>query len=88
MNLLHYDEWKDTDAVEVMAYFLDSVLDEFIEKASKIPFMKRAVRFSENQRAIGIGATGWHSLLQAKGIPFESIEAKWLNNEILESLHC
>jgi ribonucleoside-diphosphate reductase alpha chain len=87
MNLLHYDEWKDTDAVEVMAYFLDSVLDEFIEKASKIPFMKRAVKFSENQRAIGIGATGWHSLLQAKGIPFESLEAKWLNNEIFENMN-
>jgi ribonucleoside-diphosphate reductase alpha chain len=87
MNLLHYDEWKDTDAVEVMAYFLDSVLDEFIEKASKIPFMERAVRFSENQRAIGIGATGWHSLLQAKGIPFESLEAKWLNNEIFENMN-
>ena len=87
MNLLHYDEWKNTDAVEVMAYFLDSVLDEFIEKASKIPFMERAVRFSENQRAIGIGATGWHSLLQAKGIPFESLEAKWLNNEIFENMN-
>ena len=87
MNLLHYDEWKNTDAVEVMAYFLDSVLDEFIEKASKIPFMERAVRFSENQRAIGIGATGWHSLLQAKGIPFESLEAKWLNTEIFENMN-
>ena len=87
MNLLYYDEWKNTDAVEVMAYFLDSVLDEFIEKASKIPFMERAVRFSENQRAIGIGATGWHSLLQAKGIPFESLEAKWLNTEIFENMN-
>ena len=86
MNLLYYDEWKNTDAVEVMAYFLDSVLDEFIEKASKIPFMERAVRFSENQRAIGIGATGWHSLLQSKGIPFESLEAKWLNAEIFENM--
>jgi ribonucleoside-diphosphate reductase alpha chain len=87
MNLLHYDEWKDSDAVEVMAYFLDSVLDEFIEKASKIPFMERAVRFSQNQRAIGIGATGWHSLLQSKGIPFESLNAQWLNAEIFENMN-
>lgn len=87
MNLLYYDEWKNTDAVEIMAYFLDSVLDEFIEKASKIPFMERAVRFSENQRAIGIGATGWHSLLQSKGIAFESLEAKWLNAEIFENMN-
>jgi ribonucleoside-diphosphate reductase alpha chain len=87
MNLLHYDEWKDTDAIEVMAYFLDSVLDEFIEKASKVPFMERAVRFSQNQRAIGIGATGWHSLLQSKGIPFESFNAQWLNAEIFENMN-
>lgn len=87
MNLLYYDDWKNTDAVEVMAYFLDSVLDEFIEKASSVPFMERAVRFSKNQRAIGIGATGWHSLLQSKGIPFESLEAKWLNAEIFENMN-
>lgn len=87
MNLLYYDDWKNTDAVEVMAYFLDSVLDEFIEKASSVPFMERAVRFSKNQRAIGMGATGWHSLLQSKGIPFESLEAKWLNAEIFENMN-
>lgn len=86
MNLLHYDEWKDTDAVEVMAYFLDAVLDEFIEKASEVPYMERAVRFSRNQRAIGIGATGWHSLLQSKGIPFESMEAKMLNAEVFRNM--
>lgn len=87
MNLLHYDEWKDTDAVEVMAYFLDSVLTEFIKKAKEIPFMERAVRFAENQRAIGIGATGWHSFLQSKMIPFEGLEAQMLNSEIFETMN-
>lgn len=87
MNLLHYDEWKNTDAVEVMAYFLDAVLTEFIEKASKITFMERAVKFAENQRAIGIGATGWHSLLQSKMIPFEGLEAQMLNAEIFETMN-
>lgn len=87
MNLLYYEEWKDTDAVEVMAYFLDSVLTEFIEKASNIPFMERAVRFAKSQRAIGIGATGWHSFLQSKRIPFESLEAQMLNVEIFETMN-
>ena len=50
MNLLHYDEC-DTDAVEVLTYFLDSVMSEFIEKAKQISFMKRTVAFAENQRA-------------------------------------
>lgn len=87
MNLLNYDRWKDTNAVELLAYFLDAVLTEFISKASEIPFMERAVRFAENQRAIGIGATGWHSLLQSKMIPFESLEAQMLNCEIFETMN-
>ena len=87
MNLLHYDEWKDTDAVEILAYFLDTVLEEFIQKAKGIKHLERAVRFSENQRAIGIGATGYHSLLQSKMIPFESLEAQMLNAEIFETIN-
>ena len=87
MNLLHYDEWKDTNAVELLGYFLDAVLTEFIEKAKKIPFMEKTVAFAENQRAIGIGATGWHSYLQSKMIPFEGLEAQFLNAEIFETMN-
>lgn len=82
MNLLHYDEWKDTDAVETMIVFLDSVLSEFIEKASEIKFMEKAVRFAERHRAIGLGVLGWHSYLQSNMIPFDSIDAMWKNSEI------
>ena len=82
MNLLHYEEWKDTDAVEVLTYFLDSVMSEFIEKAREIPFMKRTVAFAETQRALGIGVLGWHSYLQHKRIPFESLEANMTNIQI------
>ena len=87
MNLLHYEEWKDTDAVEVLAYFLDTVIEEFIQKARGVKHLERAVRFAENQRAIGIGATGYHSLLQSKMIPFESLEAQMLNSEIFETIN-
>lgn len=79
MNLLHFDEWHETDAVKLMVYFLDTVMEEFIEKASKIAFMERAVNFAKNHRALGLGRLGWHSYLQSKMIPFESLEAK-LNN--------
>ena len=82
MNLLHYDEWKDTDAVEVLTYFLDAVMSEFIEKAKEVPFMKRTVKFAETQRALGIGVLGWHSYLQSKMIPFESLEANMVNVQI------
>lgn len=82
MNILHYDEWKGTDAVELLVYFLDAVMSEFIDKASNIPYMNRAVNFAKNQRALGIGWLGWHSYLQSKMIPFESMEAKNKNVEI------
>ena len=75
MNVLHYDEWKDTDAVETLTFFLDAVMQEFIDRASGIKHMERAVRFARRHRAIGIGLLGWHSYLQAHMIPFESAEA-------------
>lgn len=86
MNLLHWDDWKDTDAVEILTYFLDAVMTEYIEKAKKIKFMESAARFAENQRALGIGVLGWHSYLQSKMIAFESMEAKLLNAEIHQTI--
>ena len=82
MNLLHYDDWKGSDAVEVLVYFLDAVMSEFIEKAESVPYLNRAVNFAKNQRALGIGVLGWHSYLQSKSIAFESFEAKQLTTEI------
>jgi ribonucleoside-diphosphate reductase alpha chain len=84
MNALHYDEWKDTDAVETLTYFLDAVMEEFIEEAKGTQFMERAVRFAERHRAIGIGVLGWHSYLQSKMIPWNSAEAMQENNEIFK----
>lgn len=86
LNLLHFDEWKDTDAVETLTLFLDSVLDDFIAKAEGIPYLERAVRFARRYRAIGIGVLGWHSYLQSKGIPLESTEAVHLNNLIFKTI--
>ena len=86
LNLLHFDEWKDTDAVETLTIFLDSVLDDFIEKAEGIPYMKRAVRFAKRYRAIGIGVLGWHSYLQSQGIPLESAEAIFLNGLVFKTI--
>lgn len=84
VNLYHFDEWKDTDLVETMVYFLDAVMTEFIQKAQGIPFMKRAVKFAEEQRALGLGVLGWHSYLQKNMIPIESMEAKFVNTHIFK----
>lgn len=82
MNILYYEEWKGTDCVEVVTYLLDAVMEEFIRKASSIPFMERAVAFAKANRALGIGWMGWHSYLQSKRIPFESMEAKAENIKV------
>jgi ribonucleoside-diphosphate reductase alpha chain len=86
LNVLHYDDWKDTDAPEILTYFLDAVMTEFIEKCKGKPFMEAPRNFAKNQRALGIGVLGWHSLLQAKMIPFESMQAKFLNQEIHKTI--
>lgn len=86
MNLLHYDQWKDTDAVKTAVYFLDAVMSEFIEKAKVIPKMEKAVRFAERHRALGLGVLGWHSYLQSKMIPFDGFEAMMKNAEIFKHI--
>ena len=87
LNLLHWDEMVQTDAVETLAYFLDAVYSEFIQKAEGIPFMEKALLFAKEHRSIGIGVLGWHSLLQSKLIPFEGLESKMLNAEIFRTIN-
>jgi ribonucleoside-diphosphate reductase alpha chain len=87
LNLLHWDEIKDTDAIETLAYFLDAVYSEFIKKADSVPFMEKAVLFAKEHRSIGIGVLGWHSFLQSKMIPFEGLESKMLNAEIFRTIN-
>jgi ribonucleoside-diphosphate reductase alpha chain len=82
MNLAKYDEWKHTDAVFVATVFLDCVAQEFVEKAKGTAGMTKAVRFTEKNRALGLGALGFHTYLQQKMIPIESLEAHMVNNEI------
>jgi ribonucleoside-diphosphate reductase alpha chain len=82
INLLHWDEIKDTDAVETMVQFLDAVCEEFIQKTEGTKYMEAARHFAKQQRALGMGVLGWHSYLQSKMIAFESMEAKYKNLEI------
>ena len=96
MNVLHYDEWKDTDAVETLTYFLDAVVTEFctkieafrdngtIEGKRAFMYMEKAYNFAKRQRALGLGVLGWHSLLQSKGLPFDTRETAKLNVEVFK----
>lgn len=87
LNLLHYDDWKDTDLVETVTMFLDSVITEFIEKAKNIPFLEKAVKFATDCRSIGLGVLGLHSYLQSKMIPYEGFETKMLLNSIFSNIN-
>jgi ribonucleoside-diphosphate reductase alpha chain len=86
INLLHWDEIFETDAIEVYTLFLNAVMDEFVTKSATMPGMSRAHRFAKNHRAIGLGVLGWHTYLQSKLIEFESMDAKFLNIQIFKTL--
>ncbi|MCH2215559.1 MAG: ribonucleoside-diphosphate reductase subunit alpha [Flavobacteriales bacterium] len=98
INLYKYDEWKDTDAVQTMVYFLDSLITEFLDKLEAyrdspdledrqtFMFMEKAYNFAKEHRALGMGVLGWHSLLQSKRLAFDSQEAYNLNVEIFKTI--
>jgi ribonucleoside-diphosphate reductase alpha chain len=89
LNLAKWDEWKNwvgpntgKTVPELMVYFLDAVVDEFISKADRLPSMGRAVRFARKSRALGLGTMGLHALYQKHHLPFKSEQARQLNVDI------
>lgn len=86
LNLLKWDEIVETDAVQVLIMFLDTVVSEFIEKTAGQRYFERAHRFAVRHRALGAGVLGWHSYLQSKMIAFESAEAAKLNLQIAKTI--
>ena len=86
MNLELYNEWKNTDAVQIAIFFLDAVLQEFIAKTEDNYYLKSANNFAKRHRAIGLGVMGWHSYLQKNRIPFEGLISKQLTNSIFRHI--
>lgn len=86
LNLAKYDEWKNTDVVDVAIRFLDDVMQEFIIKGCHLLGLERAVRFAVRSRALGLGVLGWHTLCQKRMISMESREAAKLNYEIFKKM--
>lgn len=86
LNLAKYDEWKNTDTTQLAIWFLDGIMQEFIDKAKEKPGFENAVRFAEKSRALGLGVLGWHTLLQSKKIAFDSFDAMALNAEIFKHI--
>ncbi len=86
LNLAKYDEWKDTNLIYDATWFLDGVLEEFIQKAKgKIGF-ENSVRSAEKGRALGLGVLGWHTYLQEKGLPFEGLLSQYETRRIFSQI--
>ena len=86
LNLSKYDEWKHTDLIYTATWFLDGVLSEFIQRAKNMRGFENAVRSAEKGRALGLGVLGWHTYLQQKGIPFDSLPAQFETRRIFSQL--
>jgi len=86
VNLAKYDEWKNTNLIYDATWFLDGVMEEFIQKAKNMKGFENAIRSAEKGRAIGLGVLGWHTLLQKKGIAFEGLLAQFKTREIFSKI--
>ena len=86
LNLSKYDEWKNTNLIYDATWFLDGVLEEFIQKAKFRKGFENSVRTAEKGRAVGLGVLGWHTYLQQRGIAFEGLEAQYETRNIFSQI--
>jgi ribonucleoside-diphosphate reductase alpha chain len=86
LNLAKYDEWKDTNLIYDSTWFLDGVLEEFIQKAKNMKGFENSVRSAEKGRALGLGVLGWHTYLQQNGITFEGMQAQFATRAIFQQI--
>ena len=86
LNLTKYEEWKNTNLIYDAIWFLDGVLEEFIQKAKGLTGFGNSVRSAEKGRALGLGVLGWHTYLQQNGIPFEGLQAQFQTRRIFSQI--
>lgn len=88
LALAKWDEWQgyifanEMTLPELATWFLDGVLQEFIDRADGVEGLEASVRFAKKSRMLGLGVMGWHSLLQQKGYAFDSFQSMMLNSQI------
>ncbi len=86
VNLAKYEEWKDTNLIHDAIWFLDGVMEEFIQRAKGLRGFENAVRSAQRGRALGLGVLGWHTYLQDKGLPFEGLLAQFETRKIFSQI--
>lgn len=86
LNLETWDEWEgDKRFIEDVMRFLDNVLTDYIERAPDE--MARARYSASRERSVGLGVMGFHSFLQARGLPMEGAMAKMWNLRIFKHVN-
>ena len=73
LNLAKWEEYRDTDCIQTAIWFLDGVMQEFIDKSNGRESLKRTNKHASKGRALGLGVMGWHTFLQQKSLPFNSV---------------
>jgi ribonucleoside-diphosphate reductase alpha chain len=86
LNLAKYEEWKDTNLIYDATWFLDGVMEEFIQRAKGLRGFENSVRSAQKGRALGLGVLGWHTYLQEKGIPFEGLLSQFETRKIFSQI--
>lgn len=92
LNLVHWEKIKESVGtphcyIKWATKFLNCVIDEFLEQSKDTPGFHKIRLFTEAFRALGLGVCGYHTLLMEKRIPWESLEANWLNQEIFQTIN-
>ena len=86
LNLAKYEEWKDTNLIYDSIFFLDGVMEEFIQRAKGLRGFENSIRSAQKGRALGLGTLGWHTYLQEKGIPFEGLLSQFETRKIFSQI--
>ena len=86
LNLARYEEWKDTNLIHDAIWFLDGVMEEFIQRAKGLRGFENTIRSAQKGRALGLGVLGWHTYLQEKGIPFEGLLSQFETRKIFSQI--
>jgi ribonucleoside-diphosphate reductase alpha chain len=86
LNLAKYHEWKNSNLIYDSIWFLDGVLEEFIQKGKYRKGFENSIRSAEKGRALGLGVLGWHTYLQQKGLPFEGLLSQYETRRIFSQI--
>ncbi len=85
VNLEKFEEWEKCETfLDDMFRYLDNIIQDFIDHAPDD--MARARYAALRERSVGLGAMGFHSFLQSKNIPFESVMAKVWNKRMFKHI--